>query len=91
MAKVSAQDLHKFLASWAAFNDATFDEIMSAAYWKSQTTFTNVYLKAMATQDEGLFALGFIVACPTVIHPPGIPSDEEQGDYPAVHFLLYGY
>ena len=65
--KVSAHDVQKFSASWAAFNDAPFDEIMQAAYWKNQTTFTSFYLKAMATQAEGLFALGQIVAAQTVI------------------------
>ena len=70
LTKVSAHDIRKFSASWAAFNGAPFDEIMQAAYWKSQTTFTSFYLKAMVTQAEGLFALGPIVATQTVILPP---------------------
>ena len=56
LAKLSAHDVRKFSASWAAFNGAPFDEIMQAACWKSQTTFTSFYLKAMATPVEGLFA-----------------------------------
>ena len=32
LAKVSAHDVRKFPASWAAFNGAPFDEIMQAAY-----------------------------------------------------------
>ena len=71
LAKVSALDVWKFSTSWAAFNSAPFDEIMQAVYWKSQTTFTSFYLKAMLTQTEGLFALGPIVAAWTVIQPPG--------------------
>ena len=78
LAKVSAHDVRKFSASWAAFNSAPFDEIIQAAYWKSQTTITSFYLKAMATQAEGLFALGPIVAGQTVIQPPGTSSDEEE-------------
>ena len=62
LAKVSAHDVQKFSASWAAFNGAPFDDIMQAAYWKSQTIFTSFYLKAMVTQAEQLFALGPIVA-----------------------------
>ena len=61
LAKVSAHDVRKFLASWAEFNGVPFDEIMQAAYWKSQTTFTSFYLNAMVTQAEGLFALGPIL------------------------------
>ena len=80
LAKVSAHDVRKFSASWTAFN-----EIMQAAYWKSQTTFTSFYLKAMATQ-----ALGPIVAAQTVIQPPGTSSDEEEGLHPAVLLLPSG-
>ena len=69
---------------------APFDEIMQAAYWNSQTTFTSFYLKAMATQAEGLFALGPIVAAPIVIQPPGVFSDEEEGVHPAVPLLPPG-
>ena len=35
LAKVSAHEVWKISASWAAFNGAPFDEIMQAAYWKS--------------------------------------------------------
>ena len=54
LAKVSAHDVRKFSASWAAFYSAPFDEITQAAYSKSQTTITSFYLKAMATQAEEL-------------------------------------
>ena len=90
LAKVSAQDVRKFSASWAAFNGAPFDKIMQSAYWKSQTTLTSFYLKAMATQAEGLFALGPIVASQTVIQPPGTSSDEEEGIHPAVPLVPSG-
>ena len=83
-------DVQKFLASWAAFNGAPFIEIMQSAYWKSQTTFTSFYLKAMVTQAEWLFALGPIVAAHTVIQPPGTSSDEEEGIHRAVPLLPSG-
>ena len=86
LAKESSHDVRKFLASWAAFKG----EIMQAAYWKSQTTFTSFYLKAMVTQAEGLFALGPIVAAQTVIQPPGTSSDEEEGIHPAVPLVPSG-
>ena len=90
LAKVSAHNVWKFSASWAAFNGAPFDEIMQAAYWKSQTTFTSFYLKAMATQAKGLFALGRIVASQTVIQPPATSSDEDEGIHPAVPLVPSG-
>ena len=87
LAKVSAHYVRKFLASWAAFNGAPFDEIMQAAYWKCQTTFTSFNLKAMATQAEGLFGLGPIVAARTDIRPPDASSDEEEGLHSPVPLL----
>ena len=84
LAKVSAYDVPKFSTYWAAFNGTPFNEIMQAAYWKSQTTFTSFYLKAMVTQAKGLFALGPIVAAQTVIEPPGTSSAEKEGILPAV-------
>ena len=90
LAKVSVHDARKFLASWAAFNSAPFDEIMQAAYWKSQTTFINFYLKAMVTQAKGLFALGPIVAAQIAIQPPGTSLDEEEGIHPAVPLVPSG-
>ena len=90
LAKVSAHNVQKFSASWAAFNGAPFDEIIQVAYWKSQTTFTSLYLKAMVTQAEGLFALGPIVVAQTVIQPPGTSSDEEEGLHPADPLLPSG-
>ena len=85
--KVSAHNVRKFSAS---FSGAPFDEIMQAAYWKSQTTFTSFYLKAMVTQAEGLFALSPIVAAQTVIQPPGASLEEEEGLHPAVPLLPSG-
>ena len=90
LAKVSGHEVQKFSASWAVFNSAPFDEIMQAAYWKSQTTFTSFYLKAMVTQAEGLFALNPIAVAQTVIQPPGTSSDEEEGIHPAVSLVPTG-
>ena len=90
LAKLSAHDVRRFSASWAVFNGAPLDENMQAAYWKSETTFTSFYLKAMVTQAKGLFALGPIVAAQTVIQPLGASSDEEEGLHPAVPLLPSG-
>ena len=87
LAKVSAHDVRKFSASWAAFNGAPFNEVMQAAYWNSLTTFTSFFLKAMATQAKGLIALGPIVAAHTFIQPPSASLDEEEGLHPAVPLL----
>ena len=87
---VLAHDVCKFSAYWAAFNGAPFDEIMQAAYCKSQTTFTSFYRKATATQAKGLFALGPIVAAQTVIQPPSGSLDEEEVLHPADPLLPSG-
>ena len=74
----------------AAFNGAPFNEIMQATSWKSQTTFTSFYLKAMASQADGLFALHPNVAGQTVIQPPGTSSDEKEGHHPSVPLIPSG-
>ena len=72
------------------FNGALSDEIMQAAYWKSQTTFTSFYLKALVTQAKGLFALDPIVAARTVNQLQGASSDEEEHLLPADPLLPFG-
>jgi len=40
-----AHDLRGVSATWAKFNHATVDEIISAAAWKTPSTFTACYIK----------------------------------------------
>ena len=50
-----AHDTRKLSVSWALFNGATLEEILKAAHWTSESTFTSFYLKDVSS-NEGNFA-----------------------------------
>ena len=67
---VKAHEVRALSASWALFNGIPFSEIMSAAFWRSNSTFTEYYLRSLAQYSDELFSLGPIVASQTVVRPP---------------------
>ena len=64
--KVRAHDIRALSASWATFSGVPVDEVMSAASWRSHTTFTDFYLRSLTQHAEGLYALGPIVVSQSV-------------------------
>ena len=50
-----AHDTRRLAVSWALFNGASVKEVLQAAHWSSENTFTSFYLKDVA-QEEGNFA-----------------------------------
>ena len=42
---VRAHDTRKLSTSWALFNGLSAQEILKAAHWSAETTFTSLYLK----------------------------------------------
>ena len=55
-----AHDTRKLSVSWALFNGATLKEILKAAHWTSENTFTSFYLKDVSS-NEGNFARASIL------------------------------
>ena len=55
-----AHDTRKMAVSWALFNGATTKEIMKAAHWSQENSFTEFYLKDVA-KEEGNFARASIL------------------------------
>ena len=74
LANVTAHEVRAIATSWAAYNNAPFEEIMQAADWSGDTTFTSFYSRAMAAHAEGLYDLGPIVSAQRVVHRPLSPS-----------------
>ena len=58
--KPSAHDTRKLAVSWALFNGASIKEIMKAAHWSQENSFTNFYLKDVA-KEESIFARASIL------------------------------
>ena len=45
---------------------------MSAAFWRGQTTFTDFYLRSLASVSDDLFSLGPLVVAQSVAVPPAV-------------------
>ena len=64
------------------FTGVSIDQIMQACHWKSHNTFTRLYLKDLARQDqtEGSYHLGAFVAAQQVMPPSKpVPGTKEGG------------
>ncbi|KAK6192565.1 hypothetical protein SNE40_004013 [Patella caerulea] len=57
---VRAHDTRKMSTSWALFNGAPLEDILKAAHWASDNTFTTFYLKDVPT-SEASFARSSIL------------------------------
>ena len=55
-----AHDTRKLATSWALFNGASLKEVLQAANWSSESTFTSFYLKDVG-REEGNFARASIL------------------------------
>jgi hypothetical protein len=68
--QVHAHEIRALSCSWAIFNSSSMSEIMSAGYWRSDSTFYNHYLRSMPLHSDSLYSLGPLVAAQTVVFPP---------------------
>ena len=71
LVNIKAHEVRAMAASWAFFNNVPYSEIMQAAYWKGENTFSSFYLRSLSHQSEDLYSLGPIVSAQQVIQPPG--------------------
>jgi len=69
-ARVTAHEIRAFAASWSAFNHVPLEDVMRAASWQNDTTFTTFYLRDLCHQTEGLYSLGPLVSGQQVIQRP---------------------
>ena len=59
-----AHDTRSLAASWALFQGVPLQEIMHAAFWSAETTFTSFYLRDVFS-DEATFSLSLLNAAKT--------------------------
>lgn len=64
---ISAHEVRAIATSWAAFNSAPVEDILKAAYWNSETTFTNFYLRDMSGFSEQIHRLGPLSVAQTTV------------------------
>ena len=72
--QVEAHDVRALASSWALFNNASLNEVLSAGFWRSENSFLSHYLRSMSVHEDNLFSLGLIVSVQRVNFPP-VSSD----------------
>ena len=65
--KIKPHEVRALSASWAFFNHVPLQDVLRAAVWRSETTFSSFYLRSMAKQADGMSQLGPIVAAQRVV------------------------
>jgi hypothetical protein len=69
--QVKAHDVRALASSWALFNNASFNEVLSAGFWRGESSFLSHYLRSMSVHADNLFSL---VSAQRVNFPP-VSSD----------------
>jgi hypothetical protein len=67
--QVKAHDVRALASSWALFNNASLNEVLSAGFWRGESSFLSHYLRSMSVQADNLFSLGPIVSAQRVNFP----------------------
>ncbi|CAG2193457.1 unnamed protein product [Mytilus edulis] len=67
---VKAHDVRAISSSWALFNNASLEEVLSAGFWRTENSFISHYLQSLATQAQSLYSLGPLVSAQRVVFPP---------------------
>ena len=71
--QVKAHDVRALASSWVLFNNASLNEVLSAGFWRGESSFLS-HLRSMSVQVDNLFSLGPIVSAERVNFPP-VSSD----------------
>jgi hypothetical protein len=61
-------------SSCALFNNASLNEVLSAGFWRGESSFLSHYLRSMSVHADNLFSLWPIVSAQRVNFPP-VSSD----------------
>jgi hypothetical protein len=51
-----AHDVRALASSWALFNNASLNEVLSAGFWRGERSFLSHYLRFMSIQADNLFS-----------------------------------
>ena len=68
--KFKAHDVRAISSSWALFNSASLNEVLSAGFWRNENSFISHYLRSMSKHADSLFSLGPIVSAQRINFPP---------------------
>jgi hypothetical protein len=66
-ASVSAHEVRALAASWAAYRGVALGEVLEAASWSNQSTFSQFYQRDCSVMADGMRAIGPVVAAQHVV------------------------
>ena len=67
---VKAHEVRALSNSWALFNSASLNEVLSAGFWRNENSFISFYLRSMSSAVDDFFSLEPIVFSQRVNFPP---------------------
>ncbi len=67
--KAKGHDVRKMAVSWAYHNQVSVPHLLQFCRWKSNSSFTNYYLKDCLGLVEGMFTIGPVVAAGQLVNP----------------------
>jgi hypothetical protein len=47
-----AHDVRALASSWALFNNASLNEVLSAGFWRGESSFVSHYLRSMSVHEQ---------------------------------------
>ena len=56
--RINAHEVRAVSATWAYYNNTSLRDVMQAAFWRAETTFTSFYLRSLQQQAGDLYQLG---------------------------------
>ncbi|MCG7867313.1 MAG: hypothetical protein JAY74_13235 [Candidatus Thiodiazotropha taylori] len=64
--RISAHEVRALASSWAYWNSVALDDVVRAAYWRANSTFSSFYLRDLAPIRNDTLTLGPIVAAQSI-------------------------
>ena len=68
--KITAHEVRAVSTSWAYFNNCSLKDIMAAACWRNESTFSSFYLRSLQEQANDLYARGDLYAAQLSVKAP---------------------
>jgi hypothetical protein len=73
--QVKAHDVRALASSWALFNNASLNEVLSAGFWRGESSYLSHYLRSISVQaDHRMPLLILIIAFLAFITINTLPS-----------------
>ena len=72
-AQLNTHEVRTIASSWNVFNAVSMTEVLSAGFWRSESTFYNYDLRSMPQHCDNLYSLEPLISAQQIIFPPTRP------------------